>query len=401
MSRILMITDGRFADQIRVSNEARAMASAGLQVEVHALDSFCDNASWEWHGVTVHQHRLPKWCHWARVLNAELPFYALVVARTLKKALAHAYPDVIHVHNLFVWRGARKLTGQWPKVKWVLDIAENLPEIMQEYDHVKRGLGRWMIRPSRWAELQARALNDADHVVLVTQAALADYTDRLGLMPDKGVICDNVPWDDHIGMEGLDGLKRRFADAFVLFYFGDTSRRRGTDLAILAMPRIVAAVPNAHLVIVGKNNREDVFLQELKSLSPVGDHIHLEGFQPMASLGAYLSVANVGLSPLVRNVHHDTTHANKLFQFMHGALPLVVSDCPAQANLVTTTNTGLVHRGGDVDSLVEVILTLAQNPSMAREMGERGQAAVKARFNWHEEIQPYLQRVCGRAHQRS
>ena len=196
-------------------------------------------------------------------------------------------------------------------------------------------------------------------------------------------------------------MKRRFADAFVLFYFGDTSRRRGTDLAILAMPRIVAEVPNAHLVIVGKNNREDVFLQELKSLSPVGDHIHLEGFQPMGSLGAYLSVANVGLSPLVRNVHHDTTHANKLFQFMHGALPLVVSDCPAQANLVTTTNTGLVHRGGDVDSLVEAILTLAQNPSMAREMGERGQAAVKARFNWHEEIQPYLQRVCGRAHQRS
>ena len=51
------------------------------------------------------------------------------------------------------------------------------------------------------------------------------------------------------------------------------------------MPRIVAEVPNAHLVIVGKNNREDVFLQELKSLSPVDDHIHLEGFQPMASLG--------------------------------------------------------------------------------------------------------------------
>ena len=78
-------------------------------------------------------------------------------------------------------------------------------------------------------------------------------------MPDKGVICDNVPWDDHIGMEGLDGLKRRFADAFVLFYFGDTSRRRGTDLAILAMPRVVAEVPNAHLVIVGKTTVKTCF----------------------------------------------------------------------------------------------------------------------------------------------
>lgn len=394
MTRILMITDGRYSDRIRVSNEARALVEAGHDVHVHALDSWCEGGRFEDGGVSVTEHRLPKWCHWARVLNAEWPFYAWAVSRVLGPAIESVQPDVIHVHNLFVWTGARRANPNAPRAKWVLDIAENLPEIMQEYDHVKRGLGRLLIRTTAWAKLQRRALQEAHYVVLVTQSAADDYVARLGLEPNKVVVCDNVPWKDHIGEEGLAELKARFDQAFVLFYFGDTSRRRGTDLAMAAMPEILEHVPNAHLVIVGKNNREDAFLEKLRLESPAKNRIHLEGFQPMSKLGAYLAVANVGLSPLVRNVHHDTTHANKLFQFMHGGLPLIVSDCPAQASLVQGTSTGLVHPAGDARAFAQAAIHLANNPEEARDMGRRGQEAVIQRFNWASEIQGYVSRVC-------
>ena len=394
MSRILMITDGRFSDRIRVSNEARALAESGHEVLVHALDARCEGGSFQVGGVSVTEHRLPAWCHWARTLSAEWPFYAWVVGRVLRPVLDDAQPEVIHIHNLFVWTGARRAKSKAPRAKWVLDIAENLPEIMREYDHVKRGLGRWVVRPNRWAKLQRRALHDADHVVLVTQVAVEDYVARLGLDPAKAVVCDNVPWDDRIGTEGLEELRARFEGAFVVFYFGDTSRRRGTDLAMAAMPEVLENVPNAHLVIVGKNNREDVFLAKLRDESPAKDRIHLEGFQPMSKLGAYLAVAHVGISPLVRNVHHDTTHANKLFQFMHGGLPLVVSDCTAQASLVTSTSTGLVHPAGDAHALAQAIVHLATHPEEALEMGARGRDAVALRFNWPTEIQGYVVAVC-------
>jgi glycosyltransferase involved in cell wall biosynthesis len=394
MTRILMITDGRFSDRIRVSNEARALVETGHEVHVHALDSWCEGGSFEVNGVLVTEHRLPKWCHWARVLSAEWPFYAWAVGRVLRPVLASVQPDVIHVHNLFVWTGARRAMALAPRTKWVLDIAENLPEIMQEYDHVKRGLGRVLIRPGAWANLQKRALQEADHVVLVTQVAVDDYVARLGLDRSKALSCDNVPWDDHIGTDGLDGLRERFEGAFVLFYFGDTSRRRGTDIAMKAMPEVLKHVPNAQLVIVGKNNREDVFLAELRDRSSAKERIHLEGFQPMSKLGAYLAVAGVGLSPLVRNVHHDTTHANKLFQFMHGGLPLIVSDCTAQASLVTSTSTGLVHPAGDAHALAQAAIHIATHPDEAQEMGRNGKAAVINRFNWAVEIQDYVNAVC-------
>lgn len=395
MTRILMITDGRYSDRIRVSNEARALVEAGHDVHVHALDSRCTPTSFETDGVQITEHRLPKWCHWARVLNAELPHYSWAISQMLSPVLSAASPDVVHVHNLFAWTGARRAKSSAPQATWVLDIAENLPEIMQEYDHVKRGLGRMLIRPAAWAKLQKRALLEADKVVLVTQAAIEDYVGRLGLPPSKALSCDNVPWDDHIGTEGLDELKERFDGAFVLFYFGDTSRRRGTDLAMAAMPEVLQRVHNAHLIVVGRNKREDVFLAKLRNESPAKNRIHLEGFQPMSKLGAYLAVAHVGLSPLVRNVHHDTTHANKLFQFMHGGLPLIVSDCTAQASLVTSTSTGLVHRAGDAHALARAAIHLATHPEEAQEMGNRGKMAVAKRFNWAVEIQDYVNAVCG------
>jgi len=92
MSRILMITDGRFSDRIRVSNEARALAESGHEVLVHALDARCEGGSFQVGGVSVTEHRLPAWCHWARTLSAEWPFYAWVVGRVLRPVLDDAQP---------------------------------------------------------------------------------------------------------------------------------------------------------------------------------------------------------------------------------------------------------------------------------------------------------------------
>ena len=315
---------------------------------------FCDNASWEWHGVTVHQHRLPKWCHWARGAQRRTAILRLDGRANLEKGPCPRFSRCHPCAQPFCLAWARKLARQWPKVKWVLDIAENLPEIMQEYDHVKRGLGRWIIRPSRWAELQARALNDADHVVLVTQAALADYTDRLGLMPDKGVICDNVPWDDHIGMEGLDGLERRFADAFVLFYF--ETLRVDAERIWPFMPCLASSLrcPMPNWSLSAKTTVEDidVFLPRVEVPVARG-----RSHPPRRVSNRWLPWGPTSVLPMsgchLWSETSITTPPTPTSCFTHGRRPSACGhDCPAQANLVTTTNTGLVHRGGDVDSLV-------------------------------------------------
>ncbi|MBV42276.1 MAG: hypothetical protein CL834_04515, partial [Crocinitomicaceae bacterium] len=52
----------------------------------------------------------------------------------------------------------------------------------------------------------------------------------------------------------------------------------------------------------------------------------------------------------------DTTHANKLFQFMVGRLPLVVSDCTAQSDLVLNNNLGVVFEADNDESFIQTMI---------------------------------------------
>ena len=70
----------------------------------------------------------------------------------------------------------------------------------------------------------------------------------------------------------------------------------------------------------------------------------MEGWQDESLFPSYISSGSIGISPLHRNIHHDTTYANKLFQYMSFGKPLLVSDATAQKNLIERTNSGLVHQ---------------------------------------------------------
>ena len=391
--RFLFVADGTLDSRVRVANETLALVRLGHDVHVLAFDGTTTKGSYGWEGVHVTEVRLPKWSHRARALAAELPIYSLLVARHIRRAIRELEPDVLHVYNVFVWRGVRRAlsSGRPPAV--VLDIAENTPEIMQEYEYVQRRPGSILIDPKRWAKMLRNAISEASHVAVVTEEARRDYAGQYGLDEDKAIVVPNLVWPEMIGDQGREALAQRFADAFVVFYFGDTSHRRGTSFLLDCMPAVVEAIPEAQLVVVGRNTRADPDLQAQAAASPVQSHIHLEGFRPLDQLGAYLAVASVGTSPLIRNRHHDTTYANKLFQYMHGGVPLLVSDCPSQASLVERTGTGLVHRALDSQDFVDRLRELHGNEQGRRSMGEAGREFSRTEFVWTKCMAAYVERI--------
>ena len=106
------------------------------------------------------------------------------------------------------------------------------------------------------------------------------------------------------------------------------------------------------------------------------------GWKDESFFPSYLEAANVCTSPLKKNRHHDTTYANKLFQYMSEAKPVIVSDCDAQANVVNECGCGLIHEPGNIDSLAAKILEVYRDPELSKEMGLRGKAAVENKYNW-------------------
>ena len=164
--------------------------------------------------------------------------------------------------------------------------------------------------------------------------------------------------------------------------------RRGTDLLIRTAPKIKMMIPEYEVIIIGHNNREQPRLNEMVEEYECGDYVRLLGFQPESELPTYMAMADIGASPLKRNPHHDTTHANKLFQFMLGGLPLIVSDCTAQANLISDYELGVVFEADKDSSFIQAIQQVYLNEGLRATWGQNAKSYL-SELSLQKAVSPY------------
>jgi len=116
----------------------------------------------------------------------------------------------------------------------------------------------------------------------------------------------------------------------------------------------------------------------------LNDVVDFEGWQEVRLFPSYLIAAHIGISPLHRNLHHDTTYANKLFQYMSFSLPLLVSDVTAQKNLINEVKSGLIHKEKDANDIAEKIKILYNDPALSHELGQNGKRFIEQKFSWEK-----------------
>ena len=79
--------------------------------------------------------------------------------------------------------------------------------------------------------------------------------------------------------------------------------------------------------------------------------------------------------------------------------PVVVSDCPAQADVIDTARCGLIHKADDPASLAEKIIYLIDNEKERLTMGENGKKAISETWDWQFKSKDLLDFYRGQAHQ--
>jgi len=173
----------------------------------------------------------------------------------------------------------------------------------------------------------------------------------------------------------------RYKDNYVVLYLGDTNLRRGLMTAIEASSKLAKEIDNYKLVIVGSNTTDTVLKNKSNELN-LNEFIDFEGWQDLLLFPSYIKNSNVCISPLHRNLHHDTTYANKIFQYMSYGKPIVVSDAIAQKDIVEESNSGLIHKEKDVEDYTTKILELYNNKMKSTEYGNNGQKFIEEKFSW-------------------
>ena len=138
--------------------------------------------------------------------------------------------------------------------------------------------------------------------------------------------------------------------------------------------------PDFHFVFIGAGSGLST-LQEIINNYNLSN-VDLLGYINIDKALTVIKSCSIGICPFHRNIHHDTTYANKMFQYMGLGLPILVSDCPAQAKIVTTENAGLVFKAGDYKDLNDKLIELTSDKENCDKISINNKLLISEKYNW-------------------
>ena len=169
--------------------------------------------------------------------------------------------------------------------------------------------------------------------------------------------------------------------------------RKGQDTLIRAWPEVLAAVPDALLLIVG-GGRYRAALARLAARTGVAGSVVFAGPVPWPELPAYYDAGDVFAMPCrTRRQGLDVEGLGIVYLEASAAgLPVIGGDSGNAPDAIRPGETGYVVPGRRPAGLVAALVELLTDPAVARAMGEKGMAWVDQEWRW-DLVSQRLQRI--------
>ncbi len=382
--KIGMILDNTFPPDPRVENEAFTLIKNGHDVYLYCLDYSHSLAEYEIiNGIYVYRQRLPKYLYSLSALAYTIPYYHFYLKKSLSKFVAKNEIQVLHVHDIQVARSVFNVNKKF-NLPIVLDLHENRPEIMKYYAHVKSLLGKLLIYPSIWKKNEYKYIKQAQKVIVVTEEAKEYYLQKIPVNENNFYVVPNTVRKEFYSNYSLNKeIIDQYAKHFTVLYIGDTGLRRGIETMIKSLEYLIHEIPNIKIVIVGKS-KTDPLLKSLIVELGYENYVDLTGWKNFELFPSYIIASDIGVCPIHKNIHHETTYANKIFQYLAFGKPIIVSDCKAQAKIVQRYDCGLVFKDQDAKNFADKILTLYRNKNLVQKFSNNGKRAINEELNWEK-----------------
>jgi len=254
---------------------------------------------------------------------------------------------------------------------------------------LRANMPSWQRRIMTWFE--RRWAHAADAVIQVSEPYAAMMERDLGLTDVR--IVRNCPdrWDPPEPrpdkFRELLGIPR---DTAIVLYQGLLMTHRGIEQAMDA----ILQVPNAVLILMGfgdqngSGSSRDAFVRMTEQAPWSGKVLMVDPVPPTALL-PWTASSDIMIMVIPGNSeNHRYTTPQKLWEAMAAGVPVVASDLPGMAPIVTSTGCGVVCDPSTAGSIAAAIQQLLdEGPAGLRARGERGLAAAHETYNWEAQFE--------------
>lgn len=386
----MYVWDSEYPWDIRTEKSCLALTEAGHRVHIVArnrkrlptIESLPEG--------TV--HRMRPW-RWAGGLDGPLGFPAFFSPRwrSLIKAVSESVKaDVIIARDLPLCPAAISV-GRRLGIPVILDMAEHYPAMMRAIRETGRNRPLdWLVRnPALVERVERYCIQRVDHILTVADE-MSDRLAAMGVERSRMTRVSNTP--PRTARVLAPRPPRRGDEPVKLVYLGLLEVVRGISEAIDAVALLRGSVPRFTLLLVGSGRDEQLFRDRAMARGLKEDDVEFAGYIPYARAMDLVAAADIGLLPLHRNEHMDTTEPNKLFDYMSARLPVITSDTIPSARIVRAEGAGVVFTAQSAASLAEAIRALGE-AKIRHEMGEKGRAAVDRYYHWEHDATELVQAV--------
>jgi len=291
-----------------------------------------------------------------------------------------------------------------PRVLWQLrrEFRDYQPQILQTFlfhaNILGRIAGRWARVPHvvaglRVAERRSRFYGWVDRWTnrwvdrnVCVSRAVADFCEHeSGLNPRKTVVIPNgvdvAPIQQASPIQVTDwGIP---AKAPLILTVARLEHQKGIDLLLAAAPEILAAIPEAHLVILGEGLHRTA-LERQAAATQFAARIHFLGHR--GDVPRWLQRAQVMVLP-----SRWEGMPNVVLEAMAAGLAVVATDVEGVREVIVDNVNGCIVPAESPQALAEVTMQLLRQPEISKKLGMAAQDVVGKKFTVDAMIQQYAQ----------
>ena len=193
--------------------------------------------------------------------------------------------------------------------------------------------------------------------------------------------------DETVFRPGAGGAEIRarygLADRPVVVCVSRLVPRKGQDALIHAWPRVLRAVPDAALLIVGGGPYQPA-LERLRGELGVTGSVRITGAVPWEELPAHYAAGDVFAMPCrTRRRGLDVEGLGIVYlEASATGLPVIAGDSGGAPDAVLSGETGLVGDGRSVAAVADAVTDLLRNPAGAAAMGDKGRSWIEREWRW-------------------
>jgi glycosyltransferase involved in cell wall biosynthesis len=372
IKNIGIIVDNDFVSDIRVQKEVEILKKNGFKINLLCF-AFDGKTYPQVQGIKSHRIKIKKRTKDILFfLFNRIPLYELMWKKEIKKFLQFNSVDVLHVHDLYMSKSAASaIKSLRTKIPLILDLHENFPYAIQSYNWTKGSLRNFISNPRSWLKKEPKYLSYASKLVVLSESFKQDLLQRYNFLDQTNI----VSFPNVIDLRRFEEFKVnpqiKKSDKITLMYFGGVAERRGIFETLIVFEMCLNRNLDIELLIIGPVDKADKerFLYKINT-PRLKDHINYIPWIDISELVTYMHISDIFLSPLVKNEQHESGVANKIFQYMYGGKPIVVSNCKPQKELIESFNCGLSY--STQEEFLSCITRLTENKKLREKLGNNG-----------------------------